>query len=242
MDWRGKGPLDYAMKNAAHPDGKQRYERCTQLLKQAGAKASSDAASHPTPQGGPSTQNATPATHQPSKSAPSAVDFGTSQRAPNTSNKASDGQRTQASAPQASNKGSTASSHASSRLPSKSAPKISNNALHAAAFQSRQSASLSKKSAMSRESEETLKNKGNVAFGQENYTKAADLYSQALQINENNHILYANRSAAYLALNQPTLAKLDAIKCISIDPKYVKGHFRLAQAHLALEDYDRYVS
>jgi tetratricopeptide (TPR) repeat protein len=123
---------------------------------------------------------------------------------------------------------------------SKTANPNSSPGLAAFGAHGHQSASLSKKGLSSKETEETLKNKGNSAFGQENYTKAADFYTQALQINESNHILYSNRSAAYLALNQPTLAKLDAIKCVGIEPKYVKGHFRLAQAHLALEDYDRH--
>jgi tetratricopeptide (TPR) repeat protein len=87
--------------------------------------------------------------------------------------------------------------------------------------------------------QEVLKAKGNQAFGCENFAKAIDYYTQAIQINESNHLLYANRAACYLSLGQPMFAKVDAIKCVGIEPKYVKGHYRLAEAHMMLHDYER---
>lgn len=48
---------------------------------------------------------------------------------------------------------------------------------------------------------ERLKNKGNEAFKTGNHSLAIDLYSQALSISKN-HIIFANRSACFLALGK----------------------------------------
>lgn len=42
----------------------------------------------------------------------------------------------------------------------------------------------------------TLKDEGNKAFSAKEYDKAMDLFSQAIQLDPTNHVLYSNRSAA----------------------------------------------
>ena len=42
-----------------------------------------------------------------------------------------------------------------------------------------------------------LKEKGNKAFAVKNYDLAIDLFSQALELDPTNHVLFSNRSAAH---------------------------------------------
>lgn len=41
-----------------------------------------------------------------------------------------------------------------------------------------------------------LKDQGNKAFAAKDYDKAIDLFTQAIALDPNNHVLYSNRSAA----------------------------------------------
>lgn len=63
---------------------------------------------------------------------------------------------------------------------------------------------------------ETLKSKGNESFSSGNYTEAVNYFSKAIQIDNQNHVLYSNRSAAYAALHKYKDALDDAEKCTSL--------------------------
>lgn len=45
-------------------------------------------------------------------------------------------------------------------------------------------------------------NEGNEAFKAAKYPESVQLYTQGLDIDPDNHILYSNRSAAYLKINE----------------------------------------
>lgn len=47
-----------------------------------------------------------------------------------------------------------------------------------------------------------LQNEGNEAFKAAKYPESVQLYTQGLDIDPDNHILYSNRSAAYLKINE----------------------------------------
>lgn len=60
----------------------------------------------------------------------------------------------------------------------------------------------------------------------------------AINIDPNNHILYSNRSAAYLQAGNYQNALEDAQKCVTIDPNFSKGTLRLGDAQLQLSQFD----
>lgn len=54
------------------------------------------------------------------------------------------------------------------------------------------------------------------------YTKAVLLYTDALQLDPTNHILYSNRSAAHLKMGHFQQALQDATKARDLNPKWPK--------------------
>lgn len=59
-------------------------------------------------------------------------------------------------------------------------------------------------------------------------------WSRALKLDSKNHVLFSNRSAAYVGLEQYKKALEDANSCIQIRPNFVKGYSRQAYAYLKL--------
>lgn len=87
-----------------------------------------------------------------------------------------------------------------------------------------------------------LKRRGNAAFTQKAFEEAEVLYGKAIEFNganvqKNQHIFLANRSAARCSMGKNDLALEDAQACIDVDSSYAKGYFRKAQA---LEKLKRY--
>ncbi|KAJ4477334.1 hypothetical protein J3R30DRAFT_3703667 [Lentinula aciculospora] len=80
-----------------------------------------------------------------------------------------------------------------------------------------------------------LKDEGNAFFAKKQYLEAYARYSEGILLDANNAILYANRAACRIAMNQYMDAMEDARKLVSrqateIDPKYPKAWYRLASA------------
>ena len=80
---------------------------------------------------------------------------------------------------------------------------------------------------------------------EQDYNKAIDLYSKAIELNPTVAVYYGNRSIAYLKTECFGYALNDASKSIELDKMYVKGYYRRAGAHmslgkfkLALRDYE----
>ncbi|KAG0611341.1 hypothetical protein M758_7G133900 [Ceratodon purpureus] len=67
-----------------------------------------------------------------------------------------------------------------------------------------------------------LKDQGNAHFKQQNYLKAAALYTQAIKLDPDNAALYSNRSAAFLNLVKLTKALADAEMTIKLKPTWEK--------------------
>jgi len=72
------------------------------------------------------------------------------------------------------------------------------------------------------------------AFRSANYKLAIQEYSNAITLDPDYHILYSNRSAAYLACGEKSKALADAKKCVALKPEFVKGHSRLASSMISL--------
>ncbi|CAG8629161.1 176_t:CDS:2, partial [Dentiscutata erythropus] len=84
---------------------------------------------------------------------------------------------------------------------------------------------------------EELKAAGNAKVSEKDYKTAVKLYSEAIAINENSAIYYANRAAAYSQLGEHDKAIEDAIKSSQIDPSYSKAYSRLGHACFSVGKY-----
>ncbi|KAK6520028.1 Hsp90 cochaperone [Arthrobotrys conoides] len=77
---------------------------------------------------------------------------------------------------------------------------------------------------------DALKAQGNAAFSAKDFPKAIDLFSQAIEIDPTNHVLYSNRSGSHASLKNFDEALKDAIKCTEIKPDWSKGWSRKGAA------------
>ncbi|CAI5465157.1 unnamed protein product [Closterium sp. Yama58-4] len=81
---------------------------------------------------------------------------------------------------------------------------------------------------------EEIKEAANRAFQEHKFLRAVDLYSEAIQLNESNAILWANRAFAHTKIEEYGSAVEDAAKAIELNPSYVKGYYRRGTAYLAM--------
>lgn len=77
---------------------------------------------------------------------------------------------------------------------------------------------------------DALKAEGNKAFAAKNFEEAIDKFSQAIEIEPGNHVLYSNRSGAYASLKNFDKALEDANKTTEIKPDWAKGWGRKGAA------------
>jgi stress-induced-phosphoprotein 1 len=82
------------------------------------------------------------------------------------------------------------------------------------------------------------KQKGNDALREEKFKVAVECYSKGLDIDEHNHVLYSNRSAAYAKLEQYEDALKDAESAIELKPEWSKGYSRMGYALSKLGRFD----
>ena len=80
------------------------------------------------------------------------------------------------------------------------------------------------------------KEAGNAAFQAKDLDGAIKLYTEAIELDELNHILYSNRAAAYLLKKDYENARSDCKKCLELEPLFVKAMLRLANAERGLGD------
>ncbi|KAK9446622.1 uncharacterized protein V1518DRAFT_423613 [Limtongia smithiae] len=78
---------------------------------------------------------------------------------------------------------------------------------------------------------DAFKAEGNAFFAKKQYDEAIDAFTKAIAASPTpNHILFSNRSAAYVSKNDYSHAVADADECIKIAPKWAKGYTRKATA------------
>lgn len=88
-------------------------------------------------------------------------------------------------------------------------------------------------------SAEDFKAQGNAAFSAKDFTKAAELFSKAIEVSSTpNHVLHSNRSACFASLKQFDKALADAKKTVEINPTWPKGYSRVAAAEFGLGQLD----
>lgn len=83
-----------------------------------------------------------------------------------------------------------------------------------------------------------LKDKGNKFLQAGDFTKAIECYTEAIQLDPSNHVLYSNRSAANAKDQKYEQALSDAEKCVELKPDWGKGYSRLGAAYSFLKRYD----
>ena len=87
----------------------------------------------------------------------------------------------------------------------------------------------------------TLKDQGNIFFGEKQYEEALTCYTEALLATTEDHTtrttLLSNRAAAYLQLERPMLAMLDCTSVLQRDGAHVKALYRRATAFESLGNY-----
>lgn len=82
-----------------------------------------------------------------------------------------------------------------------------------------------------------LKEKGNQALNAEKYDDAIAAYTEAIALDDKNHVLFSNRSAAYAKAGNFTKALEDAEKTITLNPTWPKGYSRKGVAAAGLQNY-----
>ncbi|ALC38405.1 Hop [Drosophila busckii] len=82
-----------------------------------------------------------------------------------------------------------------------------------------------------------LKEKGNTALNAEKYDEAVAAYTEAIALDEKNHVLFSNRSAAFAKAGKFKEALEDAEKTIALNPTWAKGYSRKGAAAAGLRDY-----
>lgn len=84
---------------------------------------------------------------------------------------------------------------------------------------------------------EEFKAQGNSFFQQKKYDEAIGAFTQAVALAPENHVLYSNRSAAYVSKGDFLNGLQDALKCTELSPTWAKGFNRVGAAHIGLGDY-----
>ncbi|XP_022149750.1 serine/threonine-protein phosphatase 5-like [Momordica charantia] len=81
---------------------------------------------------------------------------------------------------------------------------------------------------------EEIKCLANEAFTAHKYVQAIDLYTQSIELNNQNAVYWANRAFAHIKLEEYGSALEDASKAIEVDPRYSKGYYRRGASYLAM--------
>ncbi len=81
---------------------------------------------------------------------------------------------------------------------------------------------------------ESLKEQGNKAFKEASYRDAIKYYTLAIAHNNTSAVLYSNRAAAHLRLEEYGSSLADAELAIKNDPAYIKAHYRRGASHMAM--------
>ncbi|KAJ2006860.1 Hsp90 cochaperone [Coemansia thaxteri] len=84
-----------------------------------------------------------------------------------------------------------------------------------------------------------LKAKGNEAFAAGSHTAAIEFFSQAIELDSSNHVLYSNRSASLSSLKRYAEALADAEKTVELMPTWPKGYSRKGAALFGMHEYEK---
>ncbi|GLV32820.1 uncharacterized protein CBL_00473 [Carabus blaptoides fortunei] len=94
-----------------------------------------------------------------------------------------------------------------------------------------------------KEESDSLKQKGNEEFKNENFMESVNIYTTALRIcplsyTNDRSILYSNRSASKIKLDYKESALEDCTKALELNPEYAKALLRRAKLHENMNKLD----
>lgn len=92
------------------------------------------------------------------------------------------------------------------------------------------------------ESAANLMDAGRAAFGQQNWTAAAELFGRVLELEPTNHLAASNRSGALAMLDKFDEALAAAKTCVGIQPTFAKGYSRVGAALQGLKRYEEAIA
>ncbi|KAJ3186783.1 hypothetical protein HK101_009602 [Irineochytrium annulatum] len=84
---------------------------------------------------------------------------------------------------------------------------------------------------------EDLKTQGNKAFSSGDFKTAIGFFSQAIEQDPKNHVLFSNRSACHASLKDYVKALEDAEETVKLNPSWAKGYSRQGAAYYGLARY-----
>jgi stress-induced-phosphoprotein 1 len=84
----------------------------------------------------------------------------------------------------------------------------------------------------------SFKDAGNKHLQAKNYDEAIAAYTEAINLDPNDHVFFSNRSAAYLSKGEASNALSDAERCVKLNPTWPKGYSRKGAALHSLRKYD----
>lgn len=87
-----------------------------------------------------------------------------------------------------------------------------------------------------------LKEKGNTALNEGNFWDAIKHYSQAIEVDPNNHVLFSNRSAAHAKAGNYQDALKDAETTVELKSDWGKGYSRKGAALAYLQRFDEAIA
>ena len=70
----------------------------------------------------------------------------------------------------------------------------------------------------------------------QNFKRAEQHLSSAIDLDPENHVFFSNRAAAYMAMEKFDKALRDADECVRLQPTWAKGYSRRAAAKFHLGD------
>ncbi len=82
-----------------------------------------------------------------------------------------------------------------------------------------------------------LKNKGNEAFSAKDFDKAIGFFTEAIELDPTNHVLFSNRSASFASQGKFKQALADAEKTVGLKSDWAKGYSRKGAALQGLGDH-----
>jgi len=88
-----------------------------------------------------------------------------------------------------------------------------------------------------KEKAEVVKAEGNELMKTEEFQKAIEKYTEAIELDGSNQVFYCNRAAAYSKLNNHYSAVEDCKRAIDMDPTYGKAYGRMGLAYSSVNKH-----
>ncbi|AQZ10874.1 PPT1 (YGR123C) [Zygosaccharomyces parabailii] len=84
-----------------------------------------------------------------------------------------------------------------------------------------------------------FKDEGNQYIKKQDFAKAAEFYSKAIELDDSNSIFFSNRALAHLKLDNFQSSLNDCERAIELDPKNIKAYHRRGLAYVGLMNFKK---